>query len=123
MVTFPDETTADELEHKMRALLGKKGPRWKLDRISDRPPMNERRSTLQLAKRMTEVARQWDIPLRRESSVWPSVAGLVPAETACLCGIGPIARDIGTPHESIQRISLVQRTLLLAEFLAQDGFN
>ena len=32
---------------------------------------------------------------------------------------GPVARDLGTPNESVQRIGLIQRTLLLAEFLAR----
>ena len=109
--------TADQVEEQMRKLLDKKGPRWELDLLSDRPPMKERRATVQLAKKLTEIAQEWEIPLKRESSVWPSVAGLVPAKTACLCGIGPVARDIGTPHEAVQRISLVQRTLLLAEYM------
>jgi D-alanine-D-alanine ligase len=121
LVTYPDAHAADELEDRMRALLNKKGPRWELDRISDRPPMKERRPTAQLARRLAQVAEEWEIPLKRESSVWPSVAGLVPAQTACLCGIGPVARDVGTPHEAVQRISLVQRTLLLAEFLIKDN--
>jgi hypothetical protein len=82
--------------------------------------MKERRTTTQLARRLAQVAEEWEIPLKRESSVWPSVAGLVPAKTVCVCGVGPVARDVGTPHEAVQRISLVQRTLLLAEFLARD---
>ena len=48
-------------------------------------------------------------------------AGLVPERTACLCGLGPVARDLGTPHEAVQRISLVQRTLLLARYLVEHG--
>lgn len=121
LVTYPEAGAADQLERQMRALLGKRGPRWELDQISDRPPMKERRSTVQLAKRLSQVAVEWEIPLKRESSVWPSAAGLVPAKTACLCGVGPVARDVGTPQESVQRISLVQRTLLLAEFLTKEG--
>ena len=121
LATYPDAHVADQLEDQMRALLDKKGPRWELDQISNRPPMKERRATLQLAKKLMQIAEEWDIPLKRESSVWPSVAGLVPAKTACLCGLGPVARDVGTPHEAVQRISLVQRTLLLAEFLVREA--
>jgi hypothetical protein len=39
---------------------------------------------------------------------------------ACVCGLGPVARDLGTPQEAVQRISLVQRTLLLADYLGGD---
>jgi hypothetical protein len=34
--------------------------------------------------------------------------------------MGPLARDRGTPNEAVQRISLVQRTLILADFLARE---
>jgi D-alanine-D-alanine ligase len=120
LMTYPDPKTADELEERMRTSLPRKGPRWELDRLSDRPPMKERRPTTALVRKFMQVAEEWEIPLKRESSVWPSVAGLVPAKTACVCGVGPVACEVGTPQEAVQRISLVQRTLLLSEFLAQQ---
>ena len=52
LITYPDLHVAEKIEERMRALLGKKGPRWELDQTSDRPPMKERRSTLQLAKQL-----------------------------------------------------------------------
>ena len=121
LMTYPDAALATGLEKQMRALHAKGDPRWELEELSDRPPMRERRGTVQLAKAYIRTAQTWDLALRTESSVWPSVAGLVPPRTACLCGIGPVARDVGTPHEAVQRISLVQRTLALAEFMAQEA--
>jgi D-alanine-D-alanine ligase len=121
LVTYPDSAVADEIEQRMRAIVAKEGPRWELKRISDRPAMTERRSTLDLVKSLGAVANRWEIPLRKESSVWPSVAGLVPASIPCLCGIGPTAQGLGTPDEAVQRMSLVQRSLLLAEFLATNS--
>jgi hypothetical protein len=117
LVTYPEHTLADKLEEKMRSILRKDGIRWELELISDRPPMKERRGGQRLLRSLKNVADQWEIPLKRETSVWPSVAGLVPARTVCLCGVGPVARDLGTAQEAVQRISLIQRTLLLAEFL------
>jgi hypothetical protein len=35
--------------------------------------------------------------------------------------MGPVARDLYTPQEAVQRISMVQHTLLLAEFLQRAG--
>jgi D-alanine-D-alanine ligase len=121
LVTYPTTSVADALEAKMRETLVKGGPRCELELMSDRPAMKERRGTLQLARALETVARRWEIPLKRESSVWPSVAGLVPPKIPCLCGVGPVARDLGTPHESVLRISLVQRTLLLAEYLVDNS--
>jgi D-alanine-D-alanine ligase len=122
LMTYPDATGADELERELRGSLGRRGPRWELEMISDRPPMKERRATTRLVESLREVAAEWEIPLKHESSVWPSVAGLVPSKTAVLCGVGPVARDLGTPQEAVRRISMVQRTLLLAEFLVSESF-
>jgi len=119
LVTYLDKAAADETEQKMREILGKGGPKWELNAYADRPPMKERANSKRLAKSLAQIAQRWEIPLKLESSTYPSVAGLVPAKTACICGIGPVTRDRGTPHEAVQRISLVQRTLLLAQYLAE----
>ena len=124
VITHPDSKAADEVEEKMRAIFGKRGLRWELDRIADRPPMPNRTGGARLAKELETVAKELEIPLKKtSSSSWPSVAGLVPNRVACLCGIGPIARNLQRPDESVQRISLVQRTLLLAEYLAKQVDN
>jgi D-alanine-D-alanine ligase len=120
LVTYPSETAADALEREIRGILGEARLHWKLERISDRPPMPERRANRRLWRSLESVAQQWEIPLRKEGSAWPSVGGLVPARTACLCGMGPVARDLRTPNEAVWRLSLMQRTLLLAEFLAHE---
>lgn len=120
LVTYPDPAVIEPLEQQMWAILGKSGPHWELELLSDRPPMRDRTANMRLAKSLTEVAKQWEIPLNSESSTFPSVAGLAPLKTPCLCGMGPVARDLSTPAEAVQRISLVQRTLLLAEFLAKQ---
>jgi D-alanine-D-alanine ligase len=121
LVTYPEEKIATEIETQIRATLGKKksDPKWTLELVSDRPPMRERRANLSLARNLEAVAETWEVPLRHQSSVWPSVAGLSPAKTATVCGLGPPARDLGTPSESVERIGLIQRTLVLAEFLAK----
>jgi D-alanine-D-alanine ligase len=82
--------------------------------------MLSRRGGARLAKAFQSVADELDIPVGSTSSAWPSVAGLVPAKVDCLCGIGPVARELRSPEEAVQRISLVQRTLLLAQYLAKE---
>jgi len=119
LISYPDARTADEMENAMRSIMGKGPYRWDLKRLSDRPPMKDRKGSQRLAKELSEVASRWEIPFAAQSSVWPSVAGLVPEDTPVLCGLGPVARDLYTPNEAVQRISLPQRTLLLAQFLAR----
>ena len=111
-VEFP----AQQFRRDPEWLYGEGGPRWELVTRADLPPFPERPGPLR--EDLAAVAARWDIPLATESSAWPSVAGFVPSDTPCLCGVGPVARDLRTPQECVQRISLIQRTLLLAEFLA-----
>jgi D-alanine-D-alanine ligase len=120
LVTYPDSKIIETVEKKMREIPGRGGPRWELERVADRPPMIGRETGIELFETLEQIASQWEIPLRHESSVWPSVAGLVPVEIPCLCGLGPEAKDLGTPQEAVYRISLVERTLLLAQYLARE---
>ena len=117
VVNYPNADTVDPFVRSMQDILGKGGPRWDLVVQADRPPLPERGNT-PLLEEFSKAATKWDISLAAESSAWPSVAGLVPEDTPCLCGVGPVARHLRTPQESVQRISLIQRTLLLGEVLA-----
>lgn len=119
-LSYQDSALADVIEEKMTEIPKTQNLKWSLKKISDRPAMNNSRGNLKLFKSLSEVARRWDIPLEQESSVLPSAAGLVPPEVPVICGIGPVARDLFTPYEAVNRISLIQRTLLVAGFLAED---
>ncbi|GAB4249910.1 MAG: hypothetical protein Kow00129_10750 [Thermoleophilia bacterium] len=120
VLTYLDDRVANRTEKTMRELIAQEGPGWRLELISDRPPMKERARNNRLAEVLEEIAERWEIPLHTQSSVLPSVAGLVPGRVAVVCGVGPIARDPYTPDEAVERISLLQRSVLLAEFLARD---
>lgn len=117
LVSYPNKKTVAETESRIREIIGKPKLKCSLDRFSDRPPMPERAGNTALARSLEEAARRWDIPLQTETSVLPSVAGLVPQGVPVLCGLGPSADDIHTPEERISRISLIHRTLMLAELL------
>ena len=113
--SFPNARAGDGFEQAISERLAK--AQAELALLSDRPPMPSRRVNNALLKRLRAIAEQWEIPLRTETSLWPSVAGLVPPQVPVVCGLGPVARGLYTGQEAVSRISLVQRTLLLAEFL------
>ncbi|MBL6974302.1 MAG: D-alanine--D-alanine ligase [Deltaproteobacteria bacterium] len=119
IVSYGSRAQADRTEAEIRELLGRKGWRWTLETVSDRPSMTEGRTNRSLARFLKATAEKWDIPIETQASVWPSAGGLVPARTPVVCGVGPVARDLYTPQEAVSRISLVQRTLLLAQFLLE----
>ena len=115
--SYPTARTGDTVANRIRAILGKDGPRWELVEGTNRPPLVERPAARRLVRELAAAATNLEVDLERGSSAWPSVAGLAPATTATVCGLGPVARDLRTPQEAVKRITLVQRTLLLAQFL------
>lgn len=117
LLSYSDPGLAAETEHRMRELLGREGYQWEMELISDRPPMKRRKSNDRIVRDLSDVAAAWEVPFAYESSLWPSVAGLVPSSASVICGMGPVARDLDTPNESVQRISILQRTLLLSQYL------
>jgi D-alanine-D-alanine ligase len=118
LASFPTKKAGDELEERIRKVLGKAPLHYSLELISDRPPMKTRKRGNALLAALGEIAGEWEIPFATESSVWPSVAGLVRAGTPVICGMGPVVKDLCTAREAVERISIVQRTLLLSQFLA-----
>jgi D-alanine-D-alanine ligase len=118
MLSYIDTKLANETEGKIPKMLRMKGLHFEFEKISERPPMKERRKPWSLAKELSLVAEKWEIPFGKDSSIWPSVGGLVPQKIPAICGIGPAAKELYTPQEAINRTSLIQRTLLIAQFLA-----
>jgi D-alanine-D-alanine ligase len=121
LVTYLDQKVADAVDEKIRKILEDGDISSTLALYSEIPPMRERRMNARLVKTLKETATKWEIPLDTESSLWPSVAGLVPSRTPVVCGMGPVARDLNTFNESVNRKSLIERALLLAEFLLSSS--
>lgn len=121
-ISYYDDNVLEEAMVEIKRILGRPtaGLRWKLEDMSDRPPMKGRKINKALHRSLAEVAQSWDIPFEVTSSLRPSVAGLVPEITPVICGIGPVAENLYTPRECVQRISLIQRTLLLTQFLLKE---
>ena len=118
LVTYSSTRAANAIQGQMKKRLEKCGFAYELEMVSERPPMLRRRINSTLISELENIAQQWEIPLNKQTSSWPSAAGLVPKSIPVVCGVGPVGKDIYTPHESVSRISLAQRTLLLAQFLA-----
>ena len=99
MVTYFNVKDAERVERRMKEIMGRRGRRWTLTLLSDRPPMKERTPGLRLAKAIEDVARELQLPVVRQSSAWPSVAGLVPAKVGCVCGFGRSAATGAPPKK------------------------
>jgi D-alanine-D-alanine ligase len=117
LMSYLDSKVADRVESEIQEIIKGGGVASALSLVTDRPPMKERRGNRKLIRILRKTAEEWDIPLDTESSLWPTVAGLVPASTPVICGIGPVARDLNTYKESVDRVSIIERTVLLTKFL------
>ena len=117
LTSFPTKKAADELHERILSTLGKAPISWNLEEVSNRPPMKTGRRRNELLSSVQAIAAEWEIPFATESSVWPSAAGLVKAGTPVLCGMGPVVKGLCTAREAVERISIIQRTLLLSQFL------
>jgi D-alanine-D-alanine ligase len=115
--SYPTAAKGRELHSALKRIFKGEGLKWNLIAISERPPMREREVNLQLINTIQDIAEQWGIPLNTESSLWPSPAGMVPDPVPVVCGLGPVAKDLYTSREAVSRISIVQRTLMMAQFL------
>lgn len=121
LLSYYDKKKADHALIEIKKILGPKGYKWSLEIIANRPPMVESRKNIHMFKQFKEIADKWEIPLDKTSSLWPSVGGLVPQKTGVLCGLAPVSQNLYTPNESISRISLLRRTLLLALYLVNQS--
>lgn len=119
VVSYTEHDGADRAVSEIRKALGAKSVRWRLEVLSDRPPLVPRKASRPIADSLRTIARELDVPLQEERSTWPSVAGLAPGDAGVVCGLGPVAQNLNTPDEAVQRLSVVQRTLLLATYLQQ----
>ena len=120
LVTYRDTAQVAELEKEIRATLGRGGCRWELSLDWDRPPMVETSAGVRLLGELNESGLAHGVEFQRETSSVASLAGLVDGDVPRVCGVGPAAYERGTPSESIERISLIERTVVLAEFLARQ---
>ena len=120
LTSFPTKKAGDLLQEKIYATLGKSKLKWDLELVSDRPPLKTRKKNNQLIDNYSAIAKKWSIPFSLDSSVWPSVGGLAKQGVPVICGMGPYALDIYTMKEAAERISLIQRTLLLTQFFVSQ---
>ncbi len=123
-VTFLDPALADQAELELKQLLAVNQndpdkPDIYLERLEERPPLNRSASTELLVKELQKISENWNLPFGAESSLLPSAAGEIPEGIPVICGFGPASRDMFTPHECIHRGELLQRILLLTQYLLE----
>ncbi len=119
-VSYVNEQDAKKIEAQLRNILKGFNLKSRLWLVSDRPPQRSTRRSKALFEEFAALGSGWDIRLTDEASLWPSVAGLVHPDIPVLAGLGPHTEGISTSHESVSRVSVLQKTLLVAQFLLRD---
>ena len=118
-LSYPNNEVAEALTTKLTSILQEKALKSDVDIIASRPALVENRASQAMFRKFQSLGDEWDIPLSQGSSLSPSTAGLVPAHIPVLCGLAPMAENLHTSRESVMRISIVQRILLLTQFMVK----
>jgi D-alanine-D-alanine ligase len=118
-MSYPNNQIADQLTEELTTLLNEKTLKSDVSLLSSRPALVENRASLAMFKKLQSLAKEWDIVLSQGSSLSPSTAGLVPTHIPVLCGLAPMAENLHTSRESVMRVSIVQRILLLTQFMVR----
>jgi D-alanine-D-alanine ligase len=119
-MSYPNNKIADELASRLIDMLADKKLKSEVDLLSSRPAMVENKETLAMFREFQALGAEWEIPLSQGSSLSPSTAGLVPNRVPVLCGLAPMAENLHTSRESVLRMSIVQRILLLTQFMVRS---
>ncbi len=124
-VTFLDPTLADQAEKQIYELFAvglqdQDDPEVFIEKLEERPPLNRLPAAESLIADLKRVSEEWKLPFGVESSLLPSAAGDIPEGIPVVCGFGPASRDMFTPQECVHRGELLQRILLLTQFLLED---
>lgn len=122
-ISFLDTRLADRAEKRLLELFSpdnadQQAIRVYIERLDERPPLIRCAKNREMLGRFEQLSAEWNLPFGLEASLIPSAAGEVPDHVPVVCGCGPASRDMFTPHECINRGELLQRTLLLALYLA-----
>jgi len=125
-ITFLDTYLADEAEAEIFRLFkpsAKEGSmvRCKAEKLEGRPPLKRSKNNNILIELLRAISNRWQIPFGIEASLYPSAAGVVADDIPVICGLGPACENLYTPHESVNRGELLQRTLLLTLFLLETS--
>ncbi len=121
-ITYIDEIQAKKVESRVRKLFQtkKKGIKTYIEKLEERPPMIKTEKSEGLIEELRGISEKWNIPFDVESTLLPSAAGVISKECAVVCGMSPSSKNLYTPEESISRTELVQKTLLISQFLLKD---
>ncbi len=119
IVTYTDPQKAKDAEKSIHKLFQsrQRGIKTYFEKLEERPPMLKKEGTKELLKKFEAIAEEWKLPFTSESTLLPSAAGMVDDKTPVICGMAPSTKNLYTPTESINRTELVQKTMLLTQYL------
>lgn len=125
-ITFLNESLADQAETEIFRLFKPTAQeestiRCKTEKLEGRPPLKRSKDNNLLIEQLQKISDRWQLPFGIEASLFPSAAGVVPEGIPVICGLGPACENLYTPHESVNRGELLQRTLLLTLFLLETA--
>ncbi len=121
-LSYLDQAKANEMEDEIKKAFKTTSRSFHctIAKLEERPPMMKRGSQKALVDKMEELAKEWNLPFDTDSSLIPTAAGDIPGQIPVVCGLSPSSKGLYTPLECINRRELVEKTLLLCQYLIAD---
>ena len=119
VISYLDSGRISSVEKNLRQVFQTKtmGIKTYFEKLEDRPPMVKRDNNRVFIESLGRIAVKWGVPFSSESTILPSAAGFVHHDTPVVCGMAPSSKSLYTPNESVNRNELVQKTLLISQFV------
>lgn len=122
IITYINSFEARNVEMELRKIFKSNNKKINtyIEKIEDRAPLNKNKNNNDLANKFIEIAKRSNIELGIESALLPSAAGEIIKSSNVICGLSPGSKSLYTPNESINRRELIEKTLLITEFLMEE---
>ncbi len=118
-LTYIDSQVADKIESEIKRIFRSTSKNIKsyISNIEVRPPMIKNNVQNDLIMRLKNISDELELPFGVDSKSIPSAGGDVAQGIPVVCGMSPSGRNLYSVNESINRLELLQKTVLLAEYL------
>lgn len=121
-ITYLDPKSALDVENEiMRQFKSRsKSIRSYIGTLEERPPMLKSPHQSDMILKLRAISEAHQLPFGVDSRLTPSAGGDIAPNVPVLCGMSPSAENLYTNTESINRLELLQKTVLLSMYLLGD---
>ncbi|MBI9012216.1 MAG: ATP-grasp domain-containing protein [Clostridiales bacterium] len=121
-MTYVDSNLADEMEAEIKSMFKStsKSIKSTVGTLEVRPPMNKNENQQELIMKLMNVYEDLQIPFGVDTKLFPSAGGDISEDVPVICGMSPATLELYNSEESILRLELLQKILIMTNFILSD---